>query len=77
MSFRTVLVHLDHQVQAEHLLKAAVRLATQHQAHLIGAYIMHPAEPYTGLDVDVAISVEIAQVLSEQQKVRADEENRV
>ena len=73
MSFKTVLVHLDHRAQAEHLLKAAVRLAAQHQAHLIGTYIMHPVEPYAGQVGDISISVEIAQLLLKEQKARATE----
>ena len=73
MSFKTVLVHLDHRAQAEHLLKAAVKLAAQHQAHLIGIYIMHPVEPYVGRAVDISISAEIGLILSKEQKQRAVE----
>jgi len=73
MSFKTVLVHLDHQVQAKHLLKAAVRLAAQHQAHLIGTYIMHPIEPYVGTTVDISIAAEVGQLLSKEQHERAFE----
>lgn len=73
MSFKTILVHLDHRVQSEHLLKAAVRLAAQHQAHLIGTYIMHAVEPYVGRAVDISISAEIGQILLKEQNERAAE----
>jgi nucleotide-binding universal stress UspA family protein len=44
MSYKTILVCLESESQATPLLKAAVRLADQHESHLIGTYIAHPIE---------------------------------
>ena len=47
MPFKTILVHLNDKRRAEALLEPAVRLASRHNAHLIGmhAYSMIPAPP--------------------------------
>ena len=47
MPYKTILVHLNDKRRAEVLLEPAVRLASRHNAHLIGmhAYSMIPAPP--------------------------------
>ena len=47
MSYKTILVHLNDKRRAEALLEPAVRLASRHNAHLIGmhAYSLMPAPP--------------------------------
>ena len=47
MPYKTILVHLNDKRRAEALLEPAVRLASRHNAHLIGmhAYSMIPAPP--------------------------------
>ena len=47
MTYKTILVHLNDKRRAEALLEPAIRLATQHNAHLIGlhAYASMPASP--------------------------------
>ena len=47
MPYKTILVHLNDKRRAEALLEPAVRLASKHNAHLIGmhAYSMVPAPP--------------------------------
>lgn len=47
MTYKTILVHLNDKRRAETLLEPAIRLAVQHNAHLIGlhAYASIPASP--------------------------------
>ncbi len=47
MTYKTILVHLNDKRRAEALLEPAIRLAIQHNAHLIGlhAYASMPASP--------------------------------
>ncbi len=39
MSYKTVLVHLNHEVRAHRLLAVAVDIARKHDAHLIGLHV--------------------------------------
>lgn len=71
MSYKTILVHIDHEAQAEQLLKAAVRLAGQNEAHLIGTYIAHSLEPYMARANEIALSAEITNALLKQEAKRA------
>ena len=46
MSYRTILVHLDSKEQSSNLLHGAVALAQQHNAHLIGIYVVPTPQAY-------------------------------
>lgn len=63
MSYKTILVHLENESQATHLLSAAVRLAGQQQSHLVGVYVAHTIGAYTGRTSEAGISAEIAQIM--------------
>lgn len=63
MSFKTILAHVDSESQAPHLLQAAVQLAEQNQAHLIGTYVAHPLGPYVARAGASASSAELAKVI--------------
>jgi len=63
MPYKTILLHLENELQAPHVLKAAVRLAGQYQSHLIGTYIAKPLEPYVSSAGAAAYSAEIAKVV--------------
>lgn len=71
MSYKTILVSLDYVEQAESLMKAAVQLASSSDAHLIGTYIVQPVAPYVGFYGDLAVSVEIDQLLVKRQNEQA------
>ena len=71
MSVKTILVHLESETQAPHLLNAAVRLADQNQAHLIGTYIAHPLDPYVSGSGQIAISGEIEKILMKREYEQA------
>ena len=71
MSYKTILVHIDHENQAEHLLKAAVRLAGQNESHLIGTSIAHSLEPYLARANEIALSAEITNALLKREVERA------
>lgn len=60
MPYKTILVHLNHNRRAEALLEPAVRLASRHNAHLIGmhAYSMMPAIPVGGNVLGPAVAAE-------------------
>lgn len=72
MSFKTILVHVDRETNAQPLLKAAVRLAEQNQAHLIGTYVAHAMEPYIARLNELALSPEIMKTLMREEINRAD-----
>lgn len=71
MSYKTIVVHIDHEAQAETLLKAAVRLAGQNDAHLIGTYVAHALEPYMARASEIALSTEITKTLMREEIKRA------
>ena len=70
MSVKTILVHLESEEQAPHLLNAAVRLADQHQSHVIGTYVVHPMDPYVARAGEAA-SGEIAKIVMKEELKRA------
>ncbi len=63
MSYKTILVYIDHESKAEPLLKAALRIAEQNSAHLIGTYIAHTLEPYMARATEIALAPEITKAL--------------
>lgn len=67
MSFKTILVYLESESQARHILKAAVRLADKHKSHLIGTYVAHPLEPYVTRTLDAVDSTEILKIRMEDE----------
>lgn len=74
MSFKTILVYLESEFKAVHLLKAAVRLAGQYESHLIGTYIAHPLEPYVARANEAAVSAEIIKI---RMKVETEQAARI
>lgn len=71
MGIKTILVHLESENQTPHLLNAAVRLADQHNAHLIGTYVFHPLEPYVARASEAAAGGEIAKIVMKEEIKRA------
>jgi len=51
MSYRTILVHLESKEQSANLLAGAVALAQQHNAHLIGMYVVPMPQAYVTADL--------------------------
>jgi len=58
MSYKTILVHLDSEAEAPHLLKAAVTLASQYQSHLIGSVSVELATALRETELDRAAKLE-------------------
>lgn len=73
MSYKTILVHLEHGKQAEQLLNAAVRMAGKYDAHLIATYVIHPIEPFVGITGELSVYRELVDVFARQQSEIADE----
>lgn len=71
MGIKTILVHLESENQSPHLLNAAVRLADQHKAHLIGTYIVHPLDPYVARASEAVAAGEIAKMVMKEEILRA------
>lgn len=59
MSYRTILVHLESIKQSANLLAGAVALAQQHNAHLIGMYVV--PMPQAHVTADLPMPVELIQ----------------
>ncbi len=56
MSFKTVLLHLNSSQNCEPIIKAGVAIAEQHDAHLIGLYVIPPVVSYLGVPVPKVVS---------------------
>lgn len=68
MSYRTILVHFNDPQRAEPLAEAAVRLAQQHDAHLIGLHVI------PRLDIHVAAEIPVGLDLLDRQREAIEEE---
>jgi nucleotide-binding universal stress UspA family protein len=70
MSYKTILVHLNDPRRAEALLEPAVRLAIQHNAHLIGLHVTAsvPAAPVT-----VPYGAQVLGTIVARERQRTDE----
>lgn len=62
MSFKTILLYLESESKATHVLKAAVRLAGKYESHLIGTYLLHRLEPYINRAGGGVISEDIIKI---------------
>ncbi len=71
MSLKDILVHMDSNKPCEARLDTALRLATDHQAHLVGLYIIK--RPYIPPYVDAQISEEVWQAQAATLGQMADE----
>ncbi|MBX2838210.1 MAG: universal stress protein [Gammaproteobacteria bacterium] len=71
MDIKTILVHLESELQAPHLLDAAVRLANQYSAHLIGTYVNQSLDPYVARSGEAVTSEELSKILLKDEYERA------
>ena len=67
MTYKTILLYLDNEEQAPSLIKAAKNIASQHGAHLIGLFVIHPVQSYIGRGAGNAIYAELSAALSKEQ----------
>ena len=71
MPYKTIIVNLDAIDAAGSALKAAVHVAEQHNAHLLGTFIVHPGTPYAGLSSDLGVPFETDQVVNDRHDEQA------
>ena len=55
MTYKTILLHLNDERRVGGLMDAAAYLATRHQAHLIGLFVMPPIPAYGALSIGAGI----------------------
>lgn len=55
MPYKTIVLHLNDERRVPGLVDAAAHLATRHQAHLTGLYVMPPVPTYGATSVGAAI----------------------
>jgi nucleotide-binding universal stress UspA family protein len=69
MSYRNIIVFLDHSQRAKVRLAVAVQLAAAHNAHLTGIYLSYmPFDPQMNHAVSAPLLTEYKQELSHQEK---------
>lgn len=73
MSLKTILVFLDERDYCDSTLRAAVKLAVEHEAHLIGIAIQRPFQPYVSFYADLAVSYDIDEWLLKHENERVAE----
>lgn len=73
MSYKTILLHLDNEAHAPALTRFACNVASQHGAHLVGMFVIHPLQMYVGRAGGVGISSDISSLLAKQQFKRMKE----
>ncbi len=67
MAYKTVLLYLNDEQQAAQLIKSACAIASQHQAHLIGFFVVHPTQFYIGRAEGVGMPAELSSLLGREQ----------
>jgi len=67
MSFNTISVFLDDIARAPELVRAASLVAAEHNAHLVGLYIVHPLDLYVARIAETSISNNIRSALYQNQ----------
>ncbi len=67
MAYKTILLHFDDEAQAPALINLARQIASQHAAHLIGLFVVHPLELYTGQSVGAGVAGEYTSLLAKEQ----------
>lgn len=70
MSYKTILVCLESESEAEILLPVAIRLSRQFDAHLIGLHVLQNMELYASVSMELT-GAALAQI-RESQQARAD-----
>ena len=70
MAYKTILLHLDNETQAQYLVKFAGNIASQYEAHLIGLFVIHPTQLYVGRAGGLGISAEFSSLLAKEQMDR-------
>ena len=72
MAYKTILLHFDDEACAPALIDLASRIASDHAAHLIGLFVMHPFQLYAGQSVGVGIVGEFSSLLAKEQIERME-----
>lgn len=67
MAYRTILLYLDNEAEAPALIKLASTVASQHNAHLIGLFVIHPLEMYVGLASASIVTSEVSNMFAKEQ----------
>jgi len=70
MTYRDILVHMDSSKHAGRRLDLAIRLATEHGAHLTGLYVMAP--PYIPTYMAAQLSAEVFEAQAAMAREAAD-----
>ena len=55
MTYRTILLHVNDERRVAGLVDAAAHLATRHQAHLVGLFVMPPLPAYGSISIGAGI----------------------
>ncbi len=72
MSYKTILVHVDHSAHAPERMRVAAQLALEHDAHLVGAAMVGLSRfIYDDSGVDLAATVMAAQIEALGERARA------
>ncbi|MEE9334608.1 MAG: universal stress protein [Granulosicoccaceae bacterium] len=67
MAYKTILLHFDDEAHAPALVKLASSIASQHEAHLIGLFVIYPFQLYVGQAAGVGSSGEFSSLLAKEQ----------
>lgn len=71
MTIKTILLHVNDERRVAGLVDAAAHLATRHEAHLIGLYVMPPVPSYGGTSMGSGmIKSGLAQFREEAERVK-------
>ncbi|MFM9938125.1 MAG: universal stress protein [Hyphomicrobiaceae bacterium] len=72
MTIKTILVHINDERRVQGLVDAAAHLATRHEAHLIGLYVMPPIPVYGSTAAGVGmVSSGLASFRTEAKRAQA------
>lgn len=72
MAYRTIVLHLTNEARAQALVDAAIGVARQHEAHLIGLYVIPSVEIHVAAEVPVT-----ADILSAQREFYMEQAERI
>lgn len=61
MAYRTLVLHLTNEARARTLVEASIGVARQHEAHLIGLYVIPSVEIHVAAEVPVTTDILSAQ----------------
>lgn len=74
MSYKTILVYLNDEQQAEQVIKAAVAIAQKNSAHLIGLHVASVPQYYSTVAVDLTaeiVEIQNSALKQESKKMKA------